>query len=153
MQTTYAIDRTDMLRAMRRLTLACLLPAIAISAARAETTAEAQANYQKQKADCLNGQTAEGKKTCLREAAAALNDAKTGRLTKYNSNFESNAVARCQVFKNEEDRDLCQRRQREGTTSGSVGGGGDLRELTVTVPTDGTTTSAPQGDMPQPGAN
>lgn len=149
MHSTTAIDRAPMLRAARYLALACMLPALAMTTAHAESTADAQANYQKQKADCLNGQTSEGKKTCLREAAAALNDAKTGRLTKYNSNFEANATARCQVFKNADDRELCERRQREGTTSGSVGGGGDLRELSVTVPAD----PAPQSDMPQPGAN
>jgi hypothetical protein len=150
MQTIRANDRTDIMRIARHMALACLLPAIAMSAAHAESTAQAQANYQKEKADCLNGQTAEGKKTCLREAGAALNDAKSGRLDKTNTGFEQNALARCQVFKNEDDRGLCERRQREGTVTGSVAGGGDLRELTVTVPVD--TTPAQPTSMPQPGA-
>jgi hypothetical protein len=145
MQTTTAIDRTDTLRTVRRLALACLLPAFAMGVAHAESTTEAQSTYQKEKADCMNGQTSESKKTCLREAAAALNDAKTGRLTKNNNNFEANATARCQVFKNADDRDLCERRQREGSVSGSVSGGGEIRELTVTVPAD----PAPQNGMPQ----
>ena len=155
MQTIRANDRTGVIRPLpllRHLALACLLPAVAMSAAHAESNADAQATYQKQKADCLNGQTSEGKKTCLREAAAAFNDAKTGRLTKYNSNFEANATARCQAFKNADDRDLCERRQREGTTTGSVGGGGDLCELTVTVPVD-TTPQTHDSMPPQPGAN
>ena len=129
-------QRKPMLRTVRNLALACLLPAAAMSVAHAESTAEAQANYQKQKAECMNGQSSEGKKTCLREAGAALADAKRGRLDKNDSNFEQNALARCQAFKNEEDRDLCERRQHEGTVSGSVSGGGDIRELTVTVPAD-----------------
>ena len=98
MQTKSA-DRTPMLRTARTLAFACMLPALAMTTAHAESTADAQANYQKQKADCMSGQTAEGKKTCLREAAAALNDAKNGRLDKgkFNSNFEANArrAARC----------------------------------------------------------
>lgn len=152
MQTTLANDRTDMMRIARHLALACLLPAIAMSSAHSEPTAQAQADYQKQKADCLNGQTGESKKTCLREAAAALNDAKTGRLDKNNGNFDQNALARCQAFKNADDRDLCERRQRQGVVSGSVAGGGDLRELTVTVPVD--TTPQTQDTMPQQsGAN
>ncbi len=150
MQTIRANDRTDMLRVARHLALACLLPAIAMSTAQAESVAQAQSNYQKERADCLNGQTAESKKTCLREAGAALNDAKTGRLDKNNGNFEQNALARCQVFKNEDDRGLCERRQREGTVSGSVAGGGDLRELTVTVPAEET--PAQPTSMPQPGS-
>ncbi len=146
MQTKSA-DRTPMLRTARTLAFAFMLPALAMTTAHAESTADAQANYQKQKADCMRGQTAEGKKTCLREAAAALNDAKNGRLDKgkFNSNFEANATARCQAFKNADDRDLCERRQREGTTTGSVGGGGDIRELTVTVPAE----PASQNGMPQ----
>jgi len=140
-----------------------LLLVVATSAAHAESGAQAQANYQKERADCLNGQTYENKKTCLKEAGAALNDAKNGRLEKSNRNFEQNALARCQVFKNSDDRELCERRQREGTVSGSVGGGGDIRELTVTVPApeqpSPTPTSMPQSEpvpsqpqdgMPQP---
>ncbi|HEX7643830.1 MAG TPA: hypothetical protein VF472_16615 [Burkholderiaceae bacterium] len=144
------IHTHDSLRIVRRLALACLLPAIAIASAHAESVAQAQANYKQDKTECLNGQTGESKKTCLREAGAALNDAKNGKLEKFNTNFEQNALARCQVFKNEEDRDLCERRQREGTVSGSVAGGGDIRELTVTVPADESTpapTSAPQQQM------
>src|SRR6202007_1916078 len=118
---------------LRHLALACLLPTIAIGAAHAESVAQAQANYQQDKNDCLNGQTSESKKTCLREAGAALNDAKNGKLEKFNTNFKANAMARCQVFKKEDDRQLCERRQREGTVSGSVAGGGDIREYTETI--------------------
>jgi len=152
MQTTRANDRADMMRIACHLALACLLPAIAIGTAHAEPMAQARADYQKQKADCLNGQTSEGKKTCLREAAAAFNDAKSGRLNKTNGNFEQNATARCQVFKNEDDRDLCERRQREGSVTGSVAGGGDLRELTVRVPVNDTSTMAPTTMPAQDGA-
>ena len=150
MQTRDQTRALCFVRPMCRLALACLLPTIAIGAAHAEPVSQAQANYQKDRADCLNGQTGESKKTCLREAGAALHDAKTGRLDKNDANFEQNAVARCQVFKEQDDRDLCERRQREGTVSGSVAGGGDIRELTVTVPArDNTAQPQPTSNVPQ----
>ena len=137
------IHTHDSLHILCGLVLASLLLVIATSAAHAESVAQAQANYQKERADCLSGQTSEGKKTCLQEAGAALNDAKRGTLDKNNGNFEQNALARCNVFKNAEDHDLCVRRQREGSVSGSVAGGGDIRELTVIVP-------APEAPAPTP---
>lgn len=134
---------------LRIVAIACLLTAIAIGAAHAESATQAQANYKQDRNNCLNGQTGESMKTCLREADAALNDAKNGKLDKFNTNFEQNALARCQVFKNEEDRGLCERRQREGTVSGSVAGGGEIRELTVIVPADETSARTPSTSAPQ----
>ena len=72
MQTT-TMSHHKSFTSLRGVALACLLPVLAMSAnaARTESTAQAQANYQKERTDCMNGQTAESKKTCLREAGAA----------------------------------------------------------------------------------
>jgi hypothetical protein len=43
-------------------------------------------------------------------------------------------VARCDVFKNEADRRSCVDRVKDGQVSGSVEGGGVLREYTEQVP-------------------
>ncbi len=80
----------------------------------------------------------EGKDPALREAGAARAEAKRGILGKDDdpAQFERNRLARCDVHQGE-DRELCLRRMRgEGTVSGSVEGGGILRELRVTVPAD-----------------
>jgi hypothetical protein len=48
--------------------------------------------------------------------------------------YRRNAMARCDVFKTEEDRRACHERMRHGTVSGSVAGGGILREFTYQAP-------------------
>ena len=71
----------------------------------------------------------------VREAQAARQEAKRGRLqSEDTAQLERNRRARCEYLPLE-DRDYCLRRMNgEGTVSGSVEGGGVLRELRVTVP-------------------
>lgn len=70
------------------------------------------------------------------EAAAAREEARRGRLGNGQSEgqYERNALARCDVFKTELDREACMGRVRNGQTSGSVEGGGRLMEYTQQVP-------------------
>lgn len=78
----------------------------------------------------------EGKDPAKREAGAASDEARRGILGKNDNpaEFEHNRLARCDKHQGE-DRDLCIRRMNgEGTVSGSVQGGGILRELRVQVP-------------------
>lgn len=80
----------------------------------------------------------EGKDPAKREFWAARDEERRGILGKEDdpAEFERNRLARCDVHKGF-DRELCLRRMRgEGTVSGSVEGGGILRELHVTVPAD-----------------
>lgn len=80
----------------------------------------------------------EGKDPALREAGAAREEAKRGVLGRHDNpaEFERNRLARCDKHTGE-DRDYCIRRmQGEGTVTGSVQGGGILRELRVTVPAE-----------------
>ena len=70
-----------------------------------------------------------------REAAAALQADRQGQLTGASGErYANNAVARCAVFKLEEDKRACVDRVANGQGSGSVQGGGILREYTYTVP-------------------
>ena len=74
----------------------------------------------------------------VHEAQAARQEARQGKLKDPvdAAQQERNRYARCEVHKGE-DRELCIRRMNgEGTITGSVAGGGLLRELTVTVPAD-----------------
>jgi hypothetical protein len=77
------------------------------------------------------------RQACLREAGAARAEARRGTLADANTDFDKNRLERCSWHKAAEERDYCERRMRgEGTTTGSVEGGGILRELTVIVPVE-----------------
>ncbi|CAB5693487.1 Uncharacterised protein [Delftia tsuruhatensis] len=67
------------------------------------------------------------------EAAAVKEQARRGGIQS-GDHFQRNAVARCDVFKNEADHRSCVDRVKDGQVSGSVEGGGVLREYTEQVP-------------------
>jgi len=97
--------------------------------------ADAQAKYQRERAACMNGQTTnEDRATCLREAGAALAEARRGNLTDGQGQLRSNAKDRCNVLSGDERADCIARMKGEGSVSGSVGGGGILREKVTIVP-------------------
>jgi hypothetical protein len=117
------------------------LSAVALSAVAADKPARdasgVHQQYMQERAQC-GDKSGDDKRTCLREAGAAQVEARRGTLAADDaSDYEKNRMARCDVHKNAEERDYCLRRMRgEGTTSGSVEGGGILRELVVTVPAE-----------------
>jgi hypothetical protein len=119
------------------------LSAAALGASAAEPRAGAStarsSTLSQERAACDNPGV-EDRKACLREAGAAAYEARRGTLGQENTDFERNNLARCSYHKIAEDREYCERRMRgEGTVSGSVQGGGLLRELTVTVPAEQAT--------------
>lgn len=111
-----------------------------VSAADRVKLSDAQATYRADRAACLSGKTNQDRDTCLREAGAALQEARRGGLDNARGEFETNRLARCDS-QPPEDRALCVRRMNgEGFTSGSVAGGGIYRELSVPeVPVPPTT--------------
>lgn len=125
------------LRATRLAALALLIlgaafaATMATPATAASNAADANARYRAERAACNRGQSNQDRATCLKEAGAALQEAKRGRLNDDPSALQQNALVRCNALP-VADRDACQRRiEGEGTSSGSVGEGGVLRELTV----------------------
>lgn len=117
----------------------CALGALSFSAAAAEPgrASDAHKRYLEERAYCLGIKQAEDRTTCLREAGAAQYEARRGTLGQENPEFERNRLARCAYHKVPEERSYCERRMHgEGTVSGSVAGGGILRELTIIVPAD-----------------
>jgi hypothetical protein len=119
--------------------VACVLACVGLSASNQTLAAgpakpsTADQSYQQQRADCLAGKTAEDQATCLREAGAARQSARRGDLSN-GSDYERNALMRCQPLPPDDKAD-CERRVRgEGNSSGSVGGGGIYRELRTTIP-------------------
>jgi len=90
----------------------------------------AQARYQAERAACNDGSSNQDRTTCLREAAAAYQEARAGRFKSHDGQFYgSNRLMRCDPLP-PTDREECVRRmQGEGTQKGSVEDGGILREL------------------------
>lgn len=87
-----------------------------------------EARYQAERKACDNAPPSVDRTACLREAAAARNEARRGVLNGAAPSYEQNAQARCDALPAEE-RDACIRRVRnEGVTKGSVTEGGVYRE-------------------------
>lgn len=94
-----------------------------------------QSTYQADRAACMNGQSHQDRQTCLREAAAAQVEARRGGLADKGADYERNKLARCDAQTVPADRDMCMRMMKgEGSTSGSVEGGGIYREFSVVQP-------------------
>jgi hypothetical protein len=124
--------------------------AAAAQVATATTGIDASGSYQQEVQACLSGKTQQDQATCLREARNAQADKKRGVLDNAGGRFEANAAARCDVFTGE-DKAACQARvMGSGTTSGSVAGGGLLREMeTVVLPASSSSvTIQPQTSDP-----
>ncbi|MDP3762069.1 MAG: hypothetical protein Q8R01_16290 [Ramlibacter sp.] len=115
------------------------LGAIALLAAGAAGAAspmsEAQARYQKERAACMNGTSNQDRATCLKEAGAALGEAKRGALgASGDGSLARNQMMRCDALP-AQDREDCTMRMKHGTMSGSAQQGGILREIERPVPT------------------
>lgn len=110
-----------------------LSSATAAVAAGSGKLSDAQAAYQRDRAACIGGQTGQDRATCLREASAALQEARRGRLDDGDAQFERNRLLRCERQPVEDRQDCVRRMNGEGFTSGSVKGGGIYRELVTPV--------------------
>jgi hypothetical protein len=101
----------------------------------ASPLSEAQALYKQERAACMNGTSNQDRATCLKEAGAALGEAKRNALGASNSDsLARNRMARCDALPAAE-RDDCALRMQHGTMSGSAAQGGILREIERPVPT------------------
>lgn len=94
----------------------------------------AQRLYQQERAACLAGTTGQEREACLREAAAALKEASSGRFNDDAAQAERNRLRRCEDLAAQDKLD-CERAVRgEGEASGSVQGGGVVRRIVTVVP-------------------
>lgn len=118
-------------------TLAVLGAATVLEAsAQAGKNDSAAASYEADRAACSLIAEPESRSACLREAAAARAEVRSGQLATGGSDeYQRNALARCQALPSS-DQELCRRRTLgQGTVSGSVSGGGIYREYReITVP-------------------
>lgn len=128
---------------------------LAVTAATAQVASEttgidASGAYQQEVNACKTGKTQQDRDTCLKEARNAQADKKRGLLNNAGATFEANAKARCEVLMGEE-KAACQARVMGfGSTSGSVAGGGVLREVETVVMPEGASsvTIEPQTSDP-----
>lgn len=90
-----------------------------------------QARYAEDRAKCLSGTSPQDTATCLREAGAARDAASKQQLDNGGSAPDRNAKTRCDALTGDDAKDCLARVAGQGKKSGSVEGGGILRE-TVT---------------------
>ncbi|GAA4325575.1 hypothetical protein GCM10023144_08060 [Pigmentiphaga soli] len=116
---------------------ACIVLALSgIAAGQAVLAASADDRYREEIARCNSGRSNEDRATCRREAGAALEEARHGKMPSAanQDQYARNAVARCDALP-QEDRSACVARiQGKGVTRGSVEGGGIYREYREVVP-------------------
>lgn len=113
-----------------------LLPiALLLCAGAAQAATEARSQYNSDRAACA-AVPEESRAACIREAGAAAQAARAGQLSSSDAGaYERNALMRCEAFKTPEDRSDCEARVRSSATvSGSVEGGGLLREAVTPIP-------------------
>lgn len=98
--------------------------------------ADADAKYQRDRTLCLTGLTHQDRTACLREAAAARDEARRGRLADEEgpTQYLENALLRCRPLPADERADCEARVRGEGTVRGSVEAGGIYREKVTPVP-------------------
>lgn len=139
--------------AMAALSLLCAagaaLAQVPITAA-GTTGIDASGNTQQERAACMSGRTQQDQATCLREANNAAAEKRSGKMDNNGSQFEANARARCEALAGGE-RSACEARvMGYGNTSGSVAGGGVIREVeTVVIPAAPTSVRIePKTDAP-----
>jgi hypothetical protein len=138
--------------------LVCLTAVLTMSAAEAappagnaSTAPSSDAVYQRERAACLDGSSPQDRATCLKEAGAARAESRRSGLGNGEDagTLSRNALQRCQAVL-PEDRDACERMARgEGEVSGSVAGGGVLKQIVTPAP-EPASESAPAAPNPVP---
>ncbi|MNR80694.1 hypothetical protein D3C72_114200 [compost metagenome] len=108
------------------------LSVLSVSAGAADKTSS---TYQQDRAACLEGKSTQDRKTCLRDVGAAMSEARHGKLKDDDAAvYQKNAQVRCNALPDADRADCIKRMSgRDTTISGSVSGGGLLRETTTIV--------------------
>ena len=130
------------LHAVASVTAGVLLSIGVVTAASAQiasgtTGIDATGNAQSELAACNNGKTQQDRETCMTEVRNANAAKRAGKVDNGSARFKENALARCDVFKGEEQIACQARIVGYGDAGGSVAGGGVIRQIeTVVVPAD-----------------
>lgn len=111
-----------------------------------------EATYQRDRAACMASDSQHERSSCLREAGAVRAEARRGTAQGGESQevLTRNALERCKRQPAEQQA-ICERMVRgEGTTTGSVEGGGMIRELTIMEPARSVSPPPAQAPMAVP---
>ena len=130
---------------------ACSTFSVGAISATAPAQSPAESRYLQDRANCLAGKTAESQTTCLKEAAAALQAARKHDLrTPTPAEVAANERRRCEALSGDDKKDCLKRADNIDTTvTGSVAGGGDLKETVTIIPgTPGTPVEIHPETMP-----
>lgn len=133
-----------------------LVAASAALAAGGDDRAAVEARYQAERRACLDGRSGQDSSSCLKEAGAARAEALRHRLGNGDDTaaLRANALARCAV-QPAADRPACETLARgQGTASGSVRGGGVIKETVTRSVGDSAANAAPPAagaSRPAPG--
>lgn len=111
----------------------CALASVTAQVAVAEESIDASGNYQSETRACQSGRTQQDRATCMKEARNALADKSRGRMNEADSDWASNATARCTPLDGQEAAACRARVMGLGRASGSVSGGGMLREVETVI--------------------
>lgn len=114
------------------------------------TGIDASGNYQNEVSACKSGMTQQDLATCMTEARNAQAEKRSGRLNNADGQLASNALARCDVLSGEEKAACHARITGLGNTTGSVAGGGVLREVETVVVPAGATSVTIEPKTPNP---
>ncbi len=127
------------LKKTARFALGIVTAALATTATQAATTnsgavQSAEQLYKQERAVCVEGRSHQDRETCLKEATNALAEArKNPSPTTDSAKLRSNALARCENVR-EADKAACKRLALgKGNESGSVKGGGIIKETVTTT--------------------
>lgn len=115
--------------------LSVLAASLTVSAGVASAADTAASIYQQDRAACMEGKSTQDRTTCLRDAGAAYSEARHGKLKEDDAGvYKRNAQIRCNALPDGDRQDCIRRMSGQDTTiSGSVSGGGILRETTTIV--------------------
>ncbi|MES2296575.1 MAG: hypothetical protein V4582_06005 [Pseudomonadota bacterium] len=91
--------------------LALGLTLLAFQTQAGDTLSDAKMRFQQEMAACNRGETNQDRPTCQKEARAAYQEAKTGKLNDDPATFQANAERRC-IPLEPDDRALCLKRVR-----------------------------------------
>ena len=99
---------------------------------------DASGDFRSEMRACQSGDNQQSREACLNEARNAQADKRRGALDTPGARFDANAAARCSPFQGAEAAACRARVMGYGTATGSVAGGGVLREVeTVVAPAQG----------------
>lgn len=101
-------------------------PALAAGQAR---PSDIQARYQRDTALCMSARYQGDRNECMSEASTARSMALPPQFDPDPGRYARNALKRCEPLPDPDRRDCLARMQGQGTTTGSVAGGGIYREL------------------------